>query len=117
MPGMPHSDDCFAVETSEAFLEGHLRAFAYFGGVLTRILYDNTKIAVEKILGSKQRQRTRAFSKLRIYYLFADKLGRPATNNNKGQGGRTGGVICGGTSWLRNYRSVSSASSVPSSWP
>src|SRR5271163_3801171 len=29
-------------ETTEAFLEGHVRAFAYFGGVPTRILYDNT---------------------------------------------------------------------------
>jgi len=41
---LPHSDDCFVVafpaETTEAFLEGHVRAFAYFGGVPTRILYD-----------------------------------------------------------------------------
>jgi transposase len=28
-----------------------VRAFAYFGGVSTRILYDNTKIAVARILG------------------------------------------------------------------
>jgi len=52
---LPHSDDCFVIafpaETTEAFLEGHVRAFAYFGGVPTRILYDNTKIAVAKILG------------------------------------------------------------------
>lgn len=47
---LPHSDDCFVVafpaETTEAFLEGHVRAFAYFDAVPTRILYDNTKIAV-----------------------------------------------------------------------
>ena len=30
----------FPAETTEAFLEGHVRAFAYFGGVPTRILYD-----------------------------------------------------------------------------
>src|SRR5271156_1236279 len=39
---LPHSDDCFVAafpaETTEAFLEGHVRAFAYFGGVPTRIL-------------------------------------------------------------------------------
>ena len=32
---LPHSDDCFVVafpaETTEAFLEGHVQAFAYFG--------------------------------------------------------------------------------------
>jgi transposase len=41
---LPHSDDCFVMafpaETTEAFLEGHVRAFAYFGAVPTRILYD-----------------------------------------------------------------------------
>ena len=77
---LPHSDDCFVAafpaETTEAFLEGHVRAFAYFGGVPTRILYDNSKIAVARILGGEERQRTRAFSELQSYYLFADKFGR-----------------------------------------
>jgi transposase len=86
---LPHSDYCFVAafpaETTEAFLEGHVRAFAYFGGVPTRILYDNTKIAVARILGGEQRQRTRAFSELQSYYLFADKFGRPAKGNDKGK--------------------------------
>lgn len=86
---LPQSDDCFVVafpaETTEAFLEGHVRAFAYFGGVPTRVLYDNTKIAVAKILGGEERQRTRAFSELQSYYLFADKFGRPAKGNDKGK--------------------------------
>src|SRR5208282_4251931 len=72
-------------ETTEAFLEGHVKAFAYFGGVPTRILYDNTKIAVAKILGGQARQRTRAFSELESHYLFADKFGRPAKGNDKGK--------------------------------
>jgi hypothetical protein len=86
---LPHSDDCFVVafpaETTEAFLEGHVQAFAYFGGVPTRILYDNTKIVVAKILGGEERQRTRSFSELQSYYLFADKFGRPAKGNDKGK--------------------------------
>jgi hypothetical protein len=86
---LPHSDDGFVVafpaETTEAFLEGHVRAFAYFGGVPTRILYDNTKIAVAKILGDGQREKTRAFSELQSYYLFAEKFGRPAKGNDKGK--------------------------------
>jgi transposase len=86
---LPHSDDCFVrafpAETTEAFLEGHVRAFAYFGGVPTRILYDNTKIAVARILGGEERQRTRAFSELQSHYLFADKFGRPAKGNDKGK--------------------------------
>lgn len=86
---LPQSDDCFVAafpaETTEAFLEGHVHAFAHFGGVPTRILYDNTRIAVAKILGGEERQRTRAFSELQSYYLFADKFGRPAKGNDKGK--------------------------------
>jgi hypothetical protein len=47
--------------------------------------YDNSKIAVAKILGGEERQRTRAFSELQSYYLFADKFGRPAKGNDKGK--------------------------------
>ena len=86
---LPHSDDCFVIafpaETTEAFLEGHVRAFAYFDAVPTRILYDNTKIAVARILGGEERQKTRAFSELQSHYLFADKFGRPAKGNDKGK--------------------------------
>jgi transposase len=86
---LPHSDDCFVIafpaETTEAFLEGHVRAFAYFGAVPTRVLYDNTKIAVARILGGEQRQKTRAFSELESHYLFASKFGRPAKGNDKGK--------------------------------
>src|SRR5271168_940443 len=86
---LPHSDDCFVVafpaETTEAFLEGHVRAFAYFGGVPRRILYDNTKLAVVKILGGGERKKTRAFSELQSHYLFAEKFGRPGQGNDKGK--------------------------------
>ncbi len=86
---LPHSDDCFVqafpAETTEAFLEGHVRAFAHFGGVPSRILYDNTKLAVARILGDGERQKTHAFSELQSYYLFAEKFGRPAKGNDKGK--------------------------------
>src|SRR5271170_2276657 len=86
---LPHSDDCFVMafpaETTEAFLEGHVQAFAYFGGVPTSILYDNTRLAVVRILGDGTRQKTRAFSELQSHYLFAEKFGRPAKGNDKGK--------------------------------
>src|SRR5579863_9143909 len=86
---LPHSDDCFVqafpAETTEAFLEAHVRAFEYFGGVPTRILYDNTTLAVARILGDGQRQKTRAFTELQSHYLFAEKFGRPGKGNDKGK--------------------------------
>ena len=86
---LPHSDDgfvmAFPAETTEAFLESHVQAFAYLGGVPTSILYDNTKLGVARILGDGTRQKTRAFSELQSHYLFADKFGRPAKGNDKGK--------------------------------
>ena len=48
-------------------------------------MYDNTKIAVARILGDGRRQRTRTFSELQSYYLFEDRFGRPAKGNDKGK--------------------------------
>ncbi len=86
---LPHSDSNFVVaypaETTEAFCDGHVQAFAFFGGVPKSILYDNTKIAVAKILGDGKRQRTRVFTELQSHYLFQDRFGRPAKGNDKGK--------------------------------
>ena len=85
---LPHSDDCFVIafpaENTEAFLEGHNQAFAYFGGVPRTILYDNTRIAVKEIAGDGERKPTEAFSGLQSHYLFAAKFGRPGKGNDKG---------------------------------
>jgi transposase len=86
---LPHSDACFVVgypaETTEAFCDGHIRAFAFFGGVPQSILYDNTKIAVARILGNGKRLRTRVFTELQSHYLFEDRFGRPGKGNDKGK--------------------------------
>ena len=86
---LPHSDACFVraylAETAEAFCDGHNRAFAFFGKVPRSILYDNTKLAVARILGDGMRQRTRVFSELQSHYVFADRFGRPGKGNDKGK--------------------------------
>jgi transposase len=85
---LPQSDACFVKayprETTEAFLDGHVSAFAFFGGVPLSLLYDNLKIAVAKICGDGKRERTRAFTELVSHYLFADRFGRPGKGNDKG---------------------------------
>jgi transposase len=86
---LPHSDACFVkayrAETTEAFLDGHNAAFAFFGGVPQTMLYDNTKLAVARILGDGKRKRTRAFGELISHYLFTDRFGRPGKGNDKGK--------------------------------
>src|SRR6476660_3465475 len=85
---LPQSDDCFVAafpaETTEAFLEAHVRAFDYLGGVPRSIVYDNTKLAVAKILGDGERKKTRAFCELQSHYLFQERFGRPGKGNDKG---------------------------------
>jgi transposase len=86
---LPHSDAGFVkaypAERIEAFLDGHNAAFAFLGGVPRSILYDNTKLAVGRILGDGTRQRSRAFAELQSHYLFLDRFGRPGKGNDKGK--------------------------------
>jgi len=86
---LPHSDGClvqaYPAESSEAFCEGHNVSFEFFGGVPCSILYDNTKLAVARILGDGRRLRTKVFSELQSHYLFTDRFGRPGKGNDKGK--------------------------------
>lgn len=86
---LPYSDAFFIkaypAETTEAFLDGHVSAFAFFGSVPQTILYDNTKLAVVKICGDGTRKRTQAFTGLISHYLFTDRFGRPGKGNDKGK--------------------------------
>ena len=86
---LPQSDGCFVkaypAATAEAFCDGHVAAFAYFGGVPQSILYDNTKLAVAKIVKGGQRLRSQMFAELQSHYLFEDRFGRPGKGNDKGK--------------------------------
>lgn len=85
---LPYSDgvyiQAFPRECTEAFLEGHKRAFAFFGGVPHQIAYDNSKIAVAKILGYRDREVTREFLRLKSHYLFRDHFCLVRRPNEKG---------------------------------
>ena len=63
---LPHNDACFVkaypAQTTEAFCDGHVSAFSFLGGVPRRIVYDNTRLAVARILGDGRHQRTRVYS-------------------------------------------------------
>jgi len=71
---LPYSDafyiQAFPRECTESFQEGHKRAFEFFGAVPTRISYDNSKIAVTKITGSRKRELTSEFLRLQSHYLY-----------------------------------------------
>jgi hypothetical protein len=74
----------FPRECTEAFLEAHVAAFAFFGFVPNRISYDNTTVAVAKILGTHARKLTVAFARLVSHYLFETHFCRVRRANEKG---------------------------------
>jgi len=86
---LPYSDGCFVkaypAETAEAFCDGHVAAFDFFGGVPQSILYDNTRLAVARIVKGGKRLRSQMFAELQSHYLFEDKFGRPGKGNDKGK--------------------------------
>jgi transposase len=74
----------YPTEKLEAFLDGHVRAFDFFGGVFSEIWYDNPKTAVSKILAGPERIEHEHFSRLRAHYLFASSFCTPGEAHEKG---------------------------------
>jgi transposase len=60
----------FARETQQAFLEAHVDAFAFLGGVPATVRYDNLGSAVKQLLKGRRRVETDRFVALRSHYLF-----------------------------------------------
>jgi len=57
-------------ESHEMLFDAHSRAFTAFGGVPKRIIYDNMKTAVDKVLPNKQRTINVRFAVMCSHYLF-----------------------------------------------
>jgi transposase len=85
---LPYSDAFFVSayprECTETFQAGHVAAFGFFGGVPTKTAYDNTKLAVSRIVGGNERTLTREFLRLQSHFLFTHRFCRVARGNEKG---------------------------------
>lgn len=68
----------FATQAQEAFLEGHVAAFTYFGGFPARIRYDNLKPAVIRVLRGRDRTESERFIALRSHYGYESFSASPA---------------------------------------
>ncbi len=75
---------CFPCERQQAFFEGHLGAFAFYGGVFRTLVYDNLTSAVEKVLKGKDRKLQESFEKFRAYYNFEARFCNPDRAHEKG---------------------------------
>jgi transposase len=75
----------FPTQRQEAFFDGHVQAFRFFGGVPQRISYDNLTTAVRPIFTGRTRQEQRAFTAFRSYYLFDSHFCNLDAGHEKGQ--------------------------------
>jgi transposase len=75
----------FPTQRQEAFFDGHVQAFVFFGGVPQRISYDNLTTAVRPIFTGRTRQEQRAFTAFRSYYLFDSHFCNLDAGHEKGQ--------------------------------
>ena len=117
---LPYSDaifvSAFPRECTEAFLEGHVRAFAFFGGVPRRISYDNSKIAVAQITGSRDRKVTDAFLRLKSHHSVRGSLLSGAATQREGARRDASSASPAATSWCRSLPSTAgSKRSTPTS--
>lgn len=80
-------------EKQEAFLDGFVHAFEFFGGVPTEGLFDNLKTAVHKIVQGRDRLEQEAFLALQAHYLFKAEFCNVRSGNEKGRVEGTVGYI------------------------
>ena len=74
----------FPRECTEALHAGHARAFTFFGGVPTRISYDNSKLAVTRFPGPNERRLNQQFLRLQSPFAFAAHFGNGRRAQEKG---------------------------------
>jgi len=82
----------FANQAQEAFLEGHVLAFAHFGAVPARIRYDNLKPAVIRVLRGRDRTQSERFIALRSYYGYEALFCIPGKEGAHEKGGVEGEI-------------------------
>ena len=80
---LPQSDASYVrayrAATAEAWVDGHVHAFSFFGAVALSIVYDNDRCLVSRIERDGTRRRTRLFSGFLSHHLIGDRY-RNRTN-------------------------------------
>ena len=72
-------------ETQEMVFDAHARAFAFFGGVPTRGIYDNMKTVVTTVFTGKERVFNRRFLIMADHYMIEPTACSPAAGWEEGQ--------------------------------
>jgi transposase len=74
----------YPCERQQAFLDGHVHAFAFYGGVFPVLIYDNLTVAVRKVFQGRDRLEQDGFVRFKAYYSFESRFCNPDSGNGKG---------------------------------
>ena len=74
----------YRCERQQAFFDGLIRAFAFFGGIFAIVIFDNLTSAVRRVLQGKERQEQESFQRFRAYYNFEARFCNPGAGHEKG---------------------------------
>jgi len=82
----------FERQSQQAFLEAHVEAFRFFGGVFALVRYDNLRSAVKQVLRGRRRVESDRFVALRSHYLYESAFTRRGKEGAHEKGGVEGEV-------------------------
>ena len=84
----------------ESFMEAHVRAFEFLGGVPERLTYDNLNLAVVHVGKGKQRTLTKKFNELKGFYAFETNFCTVGIEGAHEKGGVEGGIGYSRRNWM-----------------
>lgn len=74
----------YRCERQQAFFDAHQRAFDFFGGIFSILIYDNLTTAVQKVLKGRDRLEQEGFGKFKAYHSFEARFCNPGNGHEKG---------------------------------
>jgi len=75
----------YPLQRMEMFLDAHVKAHAFFGGLCLRGIYDNLKSVVTKVYKGREREFNERFLECSSHYLFEIEACTPGAGWEKGQ--------------------------------
>lgn len=74
----------YLCEKQQAFFDAHIRAFDFFGGIYSTMVYDNLTSAIKKVLRGKKSIEQESYIRFRTYYNFTSRFNNPNSGHEKG---------------------------------
>lgn len=74
----------YPCERQQAFFDGMMQGFAFYGGIFPTLIFDNLTSAVKKVLVGKKQMEQESFTKFRAYHNFTARFCNPGQGHEKG---------------------------------